>query len=41
MRHDPFEFNCTEMTWWDKAWRIAFLLVTVGVLLCDLFIWRP
>ena len=41
MKHDPFEFDCTEMTWWDKAVRILFLAFVVGVLLCDLFIWRP
>lgn len=41
MKHDIFEFNTTDMTWQDKAARVAFLLALVAVLLCDLFIWRP
>lgn len=41
MKHDLFDFNPTEMTWWDRAWRIAFLVFTIGVLLADLFVWRP
>lgn len=40
MKHDLFEFNA-DMTWRDKAWRVLFLLVIVGILLCDLYIWRP
>lgn len=40
MRYDPFEFR-TEMTWWDKAWRVLFLSVIIGILLCDMYIWRP
>jgi len=41
MRHDIFEFNATEMTWYDRAWRIALLTFVIGVLLMDLFVWRP
>lgn len=41
MKHDPFDFSATEMTWWDKAWRIVFLLAILAVLAYDLFIGRP
>lgn len=41
MRHDIFEFDAKEMTWHDRAWRIALLAILVGVLLMDLLIWRP
>lgn len=40
MKYDIFEYHY-EMTWWDKAWRIAFLLVIIGVLGMDLLVWRP
>lgn len=41
MKHDLFEFNALTMTWWDRAWRILFLLVVIGVAAYDLFIGRP
>ena len=41
MKHDIFEFNITDMTWAEKAVRVIFLLAVMGVLLADLFIWRP
>lgn len=41
MRHDPFDFNATDMNWYDRAWRIVLLAFCIGVLLCDLFVWRP
>lgn len=41
MRHDIFEFNALGMTWWQRAWRVAFLLACIGVTLMDLLVWRP
>ena len=41
MKHDIFEFNAVGMTWRDRAWRIAFLLSTVGACAYDLFVGRP
>lgn len=41
MRHDIFEFNALKMNWAQRAWRVAFLLACIGVLLMDLFVWRP
>jgi hypothetical protein len=41
MKHDPFEFNVKGMTLGDKAWRIIFLCGAIGVLLADLYYWRP
>ena len=41
MKHDLFEFSCEGMTWPQKAWRIAFLLLCIGMLMYDMFIWRP
>lgn len=41
MRHDIFEFNALGMTWAQRAWRVAFLLACIGVLLMDLLVWRP
>lgn len=41
MKHDIFEFSATEMTWYDRAWRIILLVFVIGVLLMDLLIWRP
>ena len=40
MKHDPFDFR-HDMTWQDRAWRIAFLVVLIGILTADLFYWRP
>ena len=40
MHPDPFEFN-RGMTWYDRAWRVLLLLVTIAVLLMDLLVWRP
>ena len=39
MRHDPFEFH--GLTRGERAWRIAFLLALIAVLVYDLFIGRP
>lgn len=41
MRHDIFEFDAKDMTWQDRAWRIAFLLSLIAVLVMDLMYWRP
>lgn len=41
MRYDLFEFRSLGMSRWDKAWRVLFLLILIGVLLYDLFIGRP
>lgn len=41
MKYDLFELNGVGMTWGEKVVRILFLAFVVGVLLCDLFIWRP
>lgn len=41
MKHDLFEFNALGMTWGQRAWRIAFLLVCIVVLAMDLLVWRP
>ena len=41
MKHDIFEFNAADMTWADRAVRVIFLIALIGVLLADLFIWRP
>lgn len=41
MRHDIFEFNMADMTWYDRAWRVLFLLAIIGVVLMDLLYWRP
>ena len=41
MKHDIFEFNAENMTFGDRAWRIALLLTLIGVALLDLFVWRP
>lgn len=37
--NDLFDFH--GLTPSEKAWRIAFLLVLIGVLALDLFYWRP
>lgn len=41
MRHDIFEFDAKDMTWQDRAWRVAFLVILIGTTLLDLFVWRP
>ena len=41
MKHDLFEFSMHDMTFWDKFWRAALLLVVIGVVLMDLLVWRP
>ena len=41
MKHDIFEFNAEGMTWADRAWRVVFLATIIGVVLMDLFVWRP
>lgn len=41
MRHDIFEFDATEMTWADKAWRIVLLSIVIGILIADLVYFRP
>lgn len=39
MKHDPFEFNGTDMTWCDKAWRVGLLIVLISVLIGNVFFW--
>jgi|TARA_R110000868_G_scaffold8513_3_gene44076 hypothetical protein len=39
MKHDPFDFT-GDMTVAARAWRVAFLLAVIGVVLLDLFFWR-
>lgn len=41
MKHDIFEFTAEGMTRAQRAWRVAFLLTVIGVLLMDLLVWRP
>ena len=41
MRHDIFELNGEGMTFFDRAWRVAFLAACIAVALLDLFVWRP
>ena len=40
MKHDIFDLN-PHMTFLERAWRVAFLLASVAVLLLDLYYWRP
>jgi hypothetical protein len=40
MRHDTHDLN-PFLTMSERLWRMAFLLALVGVLLMDLFVWRP
>ena len=40
MRYDMFEFN-GQMSRSEVAWRIALLLVLIGIVLMDLLVWRP
>jgi hypothetical protein len=41
MKHDIFEFSAVGMTIAQRAWRFAFLLALIAVLVLDLFFWRP
>lgn len=41
MKHDIFDFDPVALTWPQRAWRIAFLVVCIGVLFADLYFWRP
>lgn len=40
MKHDIFDFH-HDMSASDMMWRTVLLIVTMGVLLLDLFFWRP
>ena len=40
MKHDLFEFD-PRMEWKDRAVRIIFLLILIGVLAYDLLVARP
>jgi len=40
MKHDPFDFD-PRMEWKDRAVRIIFLLVLIGILVYDLLVARP
>lgn len=40
MRTDMLEFN-PHLSIEDRLWRVLFLLALIGVLLMDLFVWRP
>jgi hypothetical protein len=39
MKRDIFEFR-SDMTRTDVAWRVLLLVVILGAVLMDLFIWR-
>jgi hypothetical protein len=41
MKHDIFEFTTEGMTLAQRAWRVAFLLALVAVLVLDIYVWRP
>jgi hypothetical protein len=41
MKHDIFEFTTEGMTLAQRAWRIAVLVVIIGICALDLFYWRP
>ncbi len=41
MKHDIFEFSAVGMTTPQRAWRVAFLLALIAVLVLDLYVWRP
>ena len=41
MRYDIFEFTTAGMTPAQRAWRVAFLLALIVVLVLDLTYWRP
>jgi hypothetical protein len=40
MKHDIFDFH-HDMTRSDMVWRAVLLAAMIGVLLMDLFFWRP
>lgn len=40
MKHDMLELS-PNLTVGERLWRGAFLLALVGILLMDLFVWRP
>jgi hypothetical protein len=40
MKHDSLDFRY-DMSASDIVWRVVFLTFTIGVLLLDLFFWRP
>lgn len=41
MKYDLFEFTTEGMTLAQRAWRVALVLVLLGVCALDLFVWRP
>lgn len=41
MKHDIFDLTHPELTLTQRAWRAAFLLGCIAVVLLDLFVWRP
>lgn len=41
MNRDVFEFNPLGMTPADRFWRVVLLVVCIGVVMLDLFFWRP
>jgi hypothetical protein len=40
MKHDILDFH-HDMSASDIVWRAVLLVATIGVLLLDLFFWRP
>lgn len=40
MRYDVFELH-GDMTIGQRAWRVVFLLIIIGVILMDMLVWRP
>jgi hypothetical protein len=40
LNHDPFDFTAEGMTLAQRAWRVAFLLALVAVLVLDIYVWR-
>lgn len=40
MKYDLFEFTTEGMTFSQRAWRVAFLLIIIAVCAMDLFVWR-
>jgi hypothetical protein len=41
MTYDLFDVTSPGMTLAQRAWRVAFLLACIAVLVFDLFVWRP
>ena len=41
MKHDIFEFDLKKMGWRAIALRAMLLLIFIGLLCLDLFVWRP